>query len=419
MKMNATLIMTICLSAAAASAQAQQSPRQLAGEARTALEKNDYAKAISSYKSALDGGYRDSMLGYFLASAYLKAGNNAGALATLERSVAEGMRMTDTFDDDPMYAPLRSDARWPAIVKRAHTNEDAYQAAHADPEKFKFITSDVDLFWKAYEQLPASAAPAQLLDRQYLDAGSVGVQGFFPQRIVSGARLYATISKRPKYYAAIRPLTLQTGQAEPAVRAAMRKFKGLYDKATFPDVYFLIGNMNSGGMATPDGLMIAAEMYGGVPGVPTDELTPWLKSVINPPALLPSLVTHELMHFQQRLSPETLLGHSIKEGGADFLASLVIKDNFNERIYDYGYVHEAELKREFFADMRGSDLSHWLYGGENEATGRPADLGYFMGFRICQAYYQNAKDKKQAIVDILNAKDFERLLADSGYQRPQ
>ncbi|WP_229211583.1 MULTISPECIES: hypothetical protein [unclassified Duganella] len=64
-------------------------------------------------------------------------------------------------------------------------------------------------------------------------------------------------------------MTLQTGQAEPAVRAAMRKFNGLYNKATFPDVYFLIGNMNSGGMATPDGLMIAAEMYGGVPGVPT------------------------------------------------------------------------------------------------------------------------------------------------------
>ncbi|WP_332852660.1 hypothetical protein [Duganella sp. S19_KUP01_CR8] len=29
------------------------------------------------------------------------------------------------------------------------------------------------------------------------------------------------------------------------------------------------------------------------------------------------------------------------------------------------------------------------------------------------------QDKKQAIVDILNAKDFERLLADRGYQRPQ
>jgi len=64
-------------------------------------------------------------------------------------------------------------------------------------------------------------------------------------------------------------------------------------------------------------------------------------------------------------------------------------------------------------------MSQWLYGGADEATGRPADLGYFMGFRICQAYYQQAKDKKQAIVEILNTRDFNRLLADSGYQNPR
>jgi len=38
-----------------------------------------------------------------------------------------------------------------------------------------------------------------------------------------------------------------------------------------------------------------------------------------------------------------------------------------------------------------------------------------MGLRICLAYYQQATDKKQAIVDILIAKDCERLLAENGY----
>lgn len=419
MKLSTTLAIALCVATAPAGAQTQQSPRQLANAATTALNKHDYAAAISGYRAALDGGYRDSTLIYLLANACVKAGNPAEALAALERGVAEGMRDTAALDGDPDFAPLRSDPRWAAIVQRANANERAYQAAHADPEKFQFITSDIDRFWKAYDQLPASTAPAQLLDRQYLDAGSIGLHGFIPQRIVSGERMYANLSKRPKYYAAIRPLTLQAGQAEPEVRAAMRKFKTLYDKATFPDVYFLIGNLNSGGTASPDGLLIGTEMFGRAPGVPTDELTPWLKSAINPPTLMPSLVTHELMHFQQKMTPQTLLGHSIKEGGADFLTSLVIKSNFNERIYAYGYAHEAELKKEFFAAMKGSDLSKWLYGGGDEATGRPADLGYFMGFRICQAYYQQATDKKQAIIDILNARDFERLLADSGYAPAQ
>ena len=416
MKLPTSVAIAMLLSALAAGAHAQQSPRQLANAADLALEKNDYAAAIGGYRAALDGGYRDSSLMYALADACVKAGKQAEALAALERGVAEGMRLTEDLDGDPDLAPLRSDPRWPAIVKRAEANEAAYLAAHADPDKFRVITSDIDLFWKTYDQLPGSTAPAQLLDRQYLDAGSVGLHGFVRQRIGSGANLYKAINKRPKYYAAIRPLTLQVNQSEPAIRAAMRKFKGMYDKATFPDVYFVIGAMNSGGTSSQDGLLIGTEMFTMAPGVPRDELSPWQKTGISSFAVMPSLVTHELMHFQQKMTPQTLLGHAIKEGGADFLASLVVQGNFNEKIYNYGYAHEAELKNEFFAAMRGGDTSHWLYGGENEATGRPADLGYFIGFRICQAYYQQAKDKKQAIVEILNTKDFDRLLADSGYQ---
>lgn len=419
MKLSTSLATAVCLAAAMTGAYAQQSPRQLANAATTALEKDDYAAAISGYRAALDGGYRDSTLMYYLASACVKAGKPADALAALERGVAEGMRLTDALEGDPTLEPLRGNPRWPAILQRAQANEDAYQAAHADPEKFKFVTSDIERFWTTYQQLATSSAPAQLLDQQYLDAGSIGLHGFIDHRIVSGANLYNAIGKRPKYYAAIRPLTLQTGQAEPELRAAMRKFKGMYDKATFPDVYFLIGAMNAGGTASPDGLLIGTEMLGRAPGVPTDELVGWHKTAINSFVAMPSLVTHELMHFQQKMAPQTLLGHAIKEGGADFLASLLVQGNFNERIYTYGYAHEAELKQEFFAAMKGSDMSQWLYGGANEATGRPADLGYFMGFRICQAYYQQARDKKQAIAEILNAKDFERLLADSGYQQAQ
>ncbi|MDQ1832400.1 hypothetical protein [Massilia scottii] len=38
-----------------------------------------------------------------------------------------------------------------------------------------------------------------------------------------------------------------------------------------------------------------------------------------------------------------------------------------------------------------------------------------MGLRVTEAYYKQARDKRQAIVDILNIKDFKRFLADSGY----
>ena len=56
-----------------------------------------------------------------------------------------------------------------------------------------------------------------------------------------------------------------------------------------------------------------------------------------------------------------------------------------------------------------------MYGAPKD--GRPNDLGYFIGYRIAQAYYQRASDKSQAVRDIIaacrgDARDF---LARSGY----
>ena len=44
------------------------------------------------------------------------------------------------------------------------------------------------------------------------------------------------------------------------------------------------------------------------------------------------------------------------------------------------------------------------------------DLGYYIGYKICESYYQSAKDKKQAIKDILEIKDFNQFLIDSKYE---
>ena len=64
--------------------------------------------------------------------------------------------------------------------------------------------------------------------------------------------------------------------------------------------------------------------------------------------------------------------------------------------------------------MNGTDTSHWLYQGD-KSTDRPADLGYYMGCRIAEAYYQHSADKKQAIRDILAVSDYAAFLHDSHY----
>ena len=62
--------------------------------------------------------------------------------------------------------------------------------------------------------------------------------------------------------------------------------------------------------------------------------------------------------------------------------------------------------------LRGEiSFDNWLYNGE-ESKKRPADLGYYIGYEICKAYYENSKDKPKALIEIieLNWQDKNKLL---------
>src|SRR5262249_55930565 len=98
-----------------------------------------------------------------------------------------------------------------------------------------------------------------------------------------------------------------------------------------------------------------------------------------------------------------------------FIAELISGKHINTHLHDYANPRERELWAEFKRGMDGTDMSNWLYQGESSKD-RPADLGYYMGYKICEAYYRSAKDKKQAIKDILEIKDFGRFLKDSEYE---
>lgn len=68
--------------------------------------------------------------------------------------------------------------------------------------------------------------------------------------------------------------------------------------------------------------------------------------------------------------------------------------------------------------MLQDDFSNWLYNGASFTGEKPADLGYYVGFKICEAYYDKTADKKAAIEDILAIKDGPdalRFLQESGY----
>jgi uncharacterized protein YjaZ len=128
---------------------------------------------------------------------------------------------------------------------------------------------------------------------------------------------------------------------------------------------------------------------------------------------IPGIVAHELIHFQQHHAAATLLGASFNEGAADFLGAMASGKPLNGPKERYGMLHEHELWQEFKQHLDDSSLGSWMYAGPQ--GDRPADLGYFLGHRIAEAYYNRAADKPQAIRDIIAARQVKELLAQSGY----
>ena len=64
--------------------------------------------------------------------------------------------------------------------------------------------------------------------------------------------------------------------------------------------------------------------------------------------------------------------------------------------------------------MQGTKLDGFLYNG-GSSVHRPADLGYFVGYRIAQAHWNQHADKAAALGALLDGRDAEQLLRASGY----
>ena len=289
-----------------------------------------------------------------------------------------------------------------------------------EPASVKFVTSDIANFWQAYDLAAKETDKPKrvtIFQTEYLDKGSPGLKDFLRLRIRSAENLVNAIDRLPKYYASIRPQTLQVQRMEKRMRSAFEKFKSIYPAAVFPDVYFLIGVTSSGGTTGPSGLLIGTEMYGKTEKTPMDEVSGWLRAVLSSVENVPAIVAHESCHYNQRYNtaPDQrhLLGKALQEGACDTIGELISGRTINEHLKVYGRTHDAEILRDFEADMYKPDYSKWLYNA-NSAKDKPADLGYYVGYMITRSYYRNAKDKRQAVHDILNIQDARAFYEASG-----
>ncbi|ACT93464.1 gliding motility protein GldB-related protein [Dyadobacter fermentans] len=354
---------------------------------------------------------------------YAMADMPDSALVILQKAVKYGFRNRNWMDSEPGLAAVRKNKAYAALTKYIADEEKAQQ----NPDQAAVITSDIALFWKVYDQYKKDPSNAQqLFLKEYFEKGTPDLQEYFKTKTpnIGGVKGFVhNLETMPDYYASIRANTEQVSSLEDSLRIIFRNMKQWYQPATFPNVAFVIGGWSSGGTVTNYGSIMGVDMQAASKQTPTHELNLWQKKNMLLFNELKHVVAHELVHVQQAnmAGDTTLLCHAIKEGMADFIGELISGRTANQRLHVWAVGHERKVWEDFKKEMYLDRYANWIANSSQETADRPADLGYWVGYQICKAYFEQAADKKQAVHDMLNIKDyrafFERIKVEEKLNR--
>ncbi len=355
------------------------------------------------------------------AKAFVRSNQLDASLGQLRHALDEGFRNDLLLKTDSELQSLANRPDFERLLHDASHRAREFTVTHRSAENAKLEFGDVERFWAAYDlanQTKSAAEKATIFRTHYLAPGTPGLIDFFRIKIESAEALVAKIESMPGYYASIRAPSLTARELEKPIRDGIARLLALYPEAAVPDVTFVVGRLNSGGTAGPAGMLIGLDIWSAPPDAPLDGLSVGMQELIRNSALkrLPFVVIHEHIHALQVFAREdTLLDMALAEGTADFFAGLALPEQEKPYYYRWGLANEKEVWAEFEKEMSGKDASRWI-ANQNRATSKwSADLGYFVGARIAEAYYARATDKAQAIRDLLIVRDSSAVLKASGY----
>ncbi len=300
-----------------------------------------------------------------------------------------------------------------------------------EPENKKTVqTADIDHFWAAWDNLKACKTyedSVQSFEKLYIERATDGFLDFINVRQWSAEEYVEMARNSPKFYNSVRKNTFEVKKAEPLIEEVFQKFKAIYPNFKPFKVCFAIGALRTGGTVSENFVLIGTEITTSTKAVDLSEIKneafrTILEGEEDIVQKIKNMIAHECVHTQQKSELDSnavrcnLLYQCMHEGFCDFIGELVTGSQINKVNQDYGNAHEKELWYAFKEELCGNKTGGWLYNF-SEVKDKPADLGYYMGYRIAKSYYDAAKDKKQAVVDIIEMKNPLQFLEKSGYDK--
>lgn len=278
-----------------------------------------------------------------------------------------------------------------------------------DPAQAPIVYSDLVNFSKFLERIEKGDALDIALNEEYLDKASPGLLEHIKDQQVTAEDFFNAINERLDDYKKLQNLAATLKSVEPELRQAYGRLSEVLPESTFMPVYYFVG-VHKGLFAEPSPAGISVSI--------TSESTA-LKHMTE-------LVIHETAHVQQVMAvgldeymlvygpKKSLLSLAIREGTAEFFTMLVTGKITQQAALDYLLENEESLWPQFTSSMDDQSPGDWMW--QKPSNGEwPYHMGYAVGYRIVNDYYESAHDKTQAKQAILASTNARELLDASGY----
>ena len=281
----------------------------------------------------------------------------------------------------------------------------------SDPSAARFVYKDVENFVRAMEKVASGTDTAAVLRAEYFDQATPGLQMFTQKYDLTLERLLEAIRRHPQKYSSLHESLAALRSQESNYRKIYADLQGEIQNAVFPPTYFLVGAHRGIGSGSVEGPLITIEK----------------KTIESISADLPATLVHEMVQMQQLAAlgeayfaifngeQKTLLALSVREGVATYFAERVAGGSVHKNLArKFLLEHEENFWRRFRPEMLGHETGEWLWSSPGDPQ-QPRDLGYAIGARIVETFYERAEDKDEAVRAILAITDYEKFLARSGY----
>jgi hypothetical protein len=332
----------------------------------------------------------------------------SGSQKTGRRPRVSGGRTATTISHDGASAP-------PVRRLLAATVFAALAAAAPGPEHRRgdaaplVEAGDVERFF-AISDRTGGLPDAAVLQEEYLDWGSPGLQRFAELRRLTGRNLAAAVERDPGLYRSARACAASLPELLPRLTSAARRLRRITDAPALPSVTIVIGRGRPVGVGAASGAYIGLEA-----------LCAWKTPDPDFRRRALNVIVHELAHTQQRGLAEreegaTVLEAALVEGAAEFVTELVTGSVAYRHLAAGMAGREADLETRFLAEADApAEGSRWVFN-QGASPEQPSDLGYRIGYRIVRAYYAGMTDKRAAIQRILNIENARAFLESSGWR---